>query len=104
MVVVVSDSPVFLATFAEAADSSRLMVWETKLLVVTRLNKQNVYKLLQDFWTFSMMNTIFLIKKGKPEQRYDSEYCTNCTGQIIVILNTDRKTVWVGLLPLHSVR
>ncbi|XP_050733479.1 uncharacterized protein LOC127007033 isoform X3 [Eriocheir sinensis] len=70
-VVVVSDDPAFLAAFAEAADSGRLMVWETRLLVVTRLAKTQLSWLMQDYWTFSMMNTMFLI--SLPE--YDDERC-----------------------------
>ncbi|XP_050733482.1 uncharacterized protein LOC127007033 isoform X4 [Eriocheir sinensis] len=70
-VVVVSDDPAFLAAFAEAGDSGRLMVWETRLLVVTRLAKTQLSWLMQDYWTFSMMNTMFLI--SIPE--YDDERC-----------------------------
>ncbi|KAK8393813.1 hypothetical protein O3P69_006850 [Scylla paramamosain] len=42
------------------ADKGRLMVWETRLLVITRLPLSNLQDLLQNYWTFSMMNTMFL--------------------------------------------
>ncbi|XP_063889389.1 uncharacterized protein LOC135116113 [Scylla paramamosain] len=60
LVVVFSDSPTFLSVFAEMADKGRLMVWETRLLVITRLPLSNLQDLLQNYWTFSMMNTMFL--------------------------------------------
>ncbi|XP_063875821.1 uncharacterized protein LOC135108590 [Scylla paramamosain] len=64
-VVVVSDNFAFLAAFAEASDNSRLMVWETRLLVVTRLDMTRIQTMLQDYWIFSMMNTMFLQLKNK---------------------------------------
>ncbi|XP_063889388.1 uncharacterized protein LOC135116112 [Scylla paramamosain] len=60
LVVVFSDNPTFLSVFAEMADKGRLMVWETRLLVITRLPLSNLQDLLQNYWTFSMMNTMFL--------------------------------------------
>ncbi|XP_063875200.1 uncharacterized protein LOC135108304 [Scylla paramamosain] len=69
-VVVVSDDPVFLAAFAEESDRGRLMIWETKLLVVTRLDMLRVEDLLQDYWTFSMMNTMFLTPKYWEKERW----------------------------------
>uniref|UniRef100_A0A0P4W7L5 Ionotropic glutamate receptor C-terminal domain-containing protein n=1 Tax=Scylla olivacea TaxID=85551 RepID=A0A0P4W7L5_SCYOL len=60
LVVVFSDNSTFLSVFAEIADKGRLMVWETKLLVITRLPLSNLQDLLQNCWTFSMMNTMFL--------------------------------------------
>ncbi|XP_063889393.1 uncharacterized protein LOC135116116 [Scylla paramamosain] len=60
LVVVFSDNSTFLSVFAEIADKGRLMVWETKLLVITRLPLSNLQDLLQNYWTFSMMNTMFL--------------------------------------------
>lgn len=69
MVVVLSDDPAFLAAFAEVSDHGRLMVWETRLLVVTRLAIPHVRALLQDYWTFSMMNTMFAKPEGIPVKR-----------------------------------
>ncbi|XP_045114476.1 uncharacterized protein LOC123506447 isoform X2 [Portunus trituberculatus] len=60
LVVVFSDNPTFLSVFAEMADEGRLMVWETKLLVITRLPLSSVEDLMQNYWTFSMMNTMFM--------------------------------------------
>ncbi|XP_042224455.1 ionotropic receptor 93a-like [Homarus americanus] len=59
-VVVVSDSPSFLATFAASSDSGRLLVWTTKMLVVTRVPLPELRHLLHHYWVFSMMNTMFL--------------------------------------------
>ncbi|KAK8393816.1 hypothetical protein O3P69_006853 [Scylla paramamosain] len=59
LVVVFSDNPTFLSVFAEMVDKGRLMVWETKLLVITRLPLPNLQDLLKNYWSFSMMNTIF---------------------------------------------
>ncbi|XP_045585484.1 ionotropic receptor 21a isoform X2 [Procambarus clarkii] len=59
-VVVASEDPVFLAAFAQQAQRARLLVWETRLLLVTRLPLQQVQALLQRHWTFSMMNTILI--------------------------------------------
>ena len=64
LVVVLSDNPTFLSTFAEISDKGRLMVWETRMLVVTRLPMLTIRQLLQDYWTFSMMNTMFLRING----------------------------------------
>ncbi|XP_045114828.1 uncharacterized protein LOC123506645 [Portunus trituberculatus] len=60
LVVVFSDNPTFLSVFAEMADEGRLMVWETRLLVITRLALSNLENLMQNYWTFSMMNTMFM--------------------------------------------
>ncbi|XP_042233812.1 uncharacterized protein LOC121874001 [Homarus americanus] len=57
-VVVVSDDPAFLAAFAELSLKGRLLVWSTRLLVVTRLpllDLQHLHKLL------SMTNSMLLI-------------------------------------------
>ncbi|XP_063886360.1 ionotropic receptor 21a-like [Scylla paramamosain] len=65
MVVVVSHDPDFLFTFAEQSLKGRLLVWTTKLVVVTRLPILQVQALLSAHWTFSMMNTVFLNIKGE---------------------------------------
>ncbi|KAG7162336.1 Glutamate receptor U1-like 7, partial [Homarus americanus] len=57
-VVVVSDDPAFLAAFAEWSLKGRLLVWPTRLLVVTRLplpELHHLHKLL------SMTNSMLLI-------------------------------------------
>ncbi|XP_071527030.1 ionotropic receptor 21a-like [Panulirus ornatus] len=59
-VVVVSHDPAFLVAFAESSLKGRLLVWATRLVVVTRLTLPQLYALLPAHWTFSMMNTIFL--------------------------------------------
>nr|XP_027232838.1 uncharacterized protein LOC113824296 [Penaeus vannamei] len=59
-VVVLSDDPAFLASFAESSLRGRLLVWATRLLVVTRLPLQELRRLLALSWTFSMMNAMAL--------------------------------------------
>ncbi|XP_042211356.1 uncharacterized protein LOC121858786 [Homarus americanus] len=66
LVVVVSHDPVFLDTFAEWSLKGRLLVWATKLLVVTSLPLPQLHSLLSSHWTFSMMNTIFLNLEDTP--------------------------------------
>ncbi|XP_071527034.1 LOW QUALITY PROTEIN: ionotropic receptor 21a-like [Panulirus ornatus] len=63
-VVVVSHDPAFLVAFAESSLKGRLLVWATRLLVVTSLTLSQLYTLLPAHWTFSMMNTIFLNLEG----------------------------------------
>ncbi|XP_071527025.1 ionotropic receptor 93a-like [Panulirus ornatus] len=65
-VVVVSHDPAFLAAFAESSLKGRLLVWATRLLVVTRLTLPQLHALLPALWTFSMMNTIFLNLEETP--------------------------------------
>ncbi|XP_063612335.1 uncharacterized protein LOC134785833 [Penaeus indicus] len=60
-VVVLSDDPAFLASFAESSLRGRLLVWATRLLVVTRLPLQELRRLLSSSWTFSMMNAMALL-------------------------------------------
>ncbi|XP_071545437.1 uncharacterized protein [Panulirus ornatus] len=57
-VVVVSDDPVFLATFAEWSLKGRLLLWSTRLLVLTRLPLQQLQGLQK---TFAMTNAMLLI-------------------------------------------
>ncbi|ROT79299.1 Variant Ionotropic Glutamate Receptor [Penaeus vannamei] len=59
-VVVLSDDPAFLASFAESSLRGRLLVWATRLLVVTRLPLQELRRLLASSWTFSMMNAMVI--------------------------------------------
>ncbi|XP_037782032.1 uncharacterized protein LOC119578535 [Penaeus monodon] len=60
-VVVLSDDPASLASFAESSLRGRLLVWATRLLVVTRLPLQEIDGVLSTHWTFSMMNTMVAI-------------------------------------------
>ncbi|ROT70074.1 olfactory ionotropic receptor IR4 [Penaeus vannamei] len=55
-VVVLSDDPAFLASFAESSLRGRLLVWATRLLVVTRLPLQELRDFQKDF---SMINGTF---------------------------------------------
>ncbi|MPC18186.1 hypothetical protein E2C01_011062 [Portunus trituberculatus] len=68
MVVVVSLDPDFLVAFAEWSLKGRLLVWTTKLVVVTRLTIPQLQALLSAHWTFSMMNTVFLNIEGESKQ------------------------------------
>lgn len=63
---VASDDLTFLAAFAEVSDKGRLIVWETRLLVVTRLDIARLRSLLV-YWNFSMMNTMILRIEDTPE-------------------------------------
>ncbi|XP_047482917.1 uncharacterized protein LOC125034880 [Penaeus chinensis] len=70
-VVVLSDDPAFLASFAESSLRGRLLVWATRLLVVTRLPLHELRRLLSSSWTFSMMNAMaLLIDDGSGYQSY----------------------------------
>ncbi|ROT70077.1 Variant Ionotropic Glutamate Receptor [Penaeus vannamei] len=59
-VVVLSDDPAFLASFAESSLRGRLLVWATRLLVITRLPANDLSGLFHDHWTFSMMNVMLV--------------------------------------------
>ncbi|KAG7163521.1 Ionotropic receptor 93a-like 2 [Homarus americanus] len=73
-VVVASHDPVFLDTFAEWSLKGRLLVWATKLLVVTSLPLPQLHALLSSHWTFSMMNTILLNLEDTPPNLRHSVY------------------------------
>ncbi|XP_071527361.1 ionotropic receptor 93a-like isoform X2 [Panulirus ornatus] len=73
-VVVVSHDPAFLVAFAESSLKGRLLVWATRLLVVTSLTLPQLYALLPAHWTFSMMNTIFLNLEKTPSNVRASVY------------------------------
>ncbi|KAK3885058.1 hypothetical protein Pcinc_010712 [Petrolisthes cinctipes] len=60
VVVVVSDDQTFLATFAEWSLKGRLLVWSTRLLVVTRLPREDLVIILSSLRTFSMTNAMML--------------------------------------------
>ncbi|XP_069982157.1 probable glutamate receptor [Penaeus vannamei] len=57
-VVVLSDDPAFLASFAESSLRGRLLVWATRLLVVTRLPLQELRQLYQ---ALSLTNSALLV-------------------------------------------
>lgn len=59
-VVVASDDPDFLSAFAQMADDGRLTVWENRVLVVTRLERQQFLALMKNLWVLSMLNTMLL--------------------------------------------
>ena len=44
----------------EVYDKTRLIVWEMRLLVVTKLAIPRLRSVLRDYWDISMMNTLFL--------------------------------------------
>ncbi|XP_042866394.1 uncharacterized protein LOC122249515 [Penaeus japonicus] len=56
-VIVVSEDLTFLTLFAERSLKGRLLVWTTRLLLVTRLRLSELRAVLSSHWTFSMMNT-----------------------------------------------
>ncbi|XP_069190872.1 uncharacterized protein [Procambarus clarkii] len=60
-VVVVSDDLTFLATFAQWSLKGRLLVWSTRLLVVTRLPLHHLQQVLSNNYTFLMMNAMLLV-------------------------------------------
>ncbi|XP_050713412.1 uncharacterized protein LOC126996696 [Eriocheir sinensis] len=64
VVVVVSHDPAFLAAFAEWSLRGRLLVWSTRLVVVTRLALPQLRALLPAYWTFAMMNALVLNMEG----------------------------------------
>ncbi|XP_071535556.1 probable glutamate receptor [Panulirus ornatus] len=63
-VVLVSDDPTFLAAFAEWSLKTHLLVWPTRLLVVTQVP-------LSELWALQMMlsmtNSVLLIMKNEPK-------------------------------------
>ncbi|XP_045112357.1 uncharacterized protein LOC123505234 [Portunus trituberculatus] len=63
MVVVASFDREFLVAFAQWSLKLRLLVWTTKLVVVTHLPFTQLQALLPAYWTFSMMNAVFLNKE-----------------------------------------
>ncbi|KAG7174135.1 Glutamate receptor ionotropic, kainate 4-like 11 [Homarus americanus] len=63
-VVVVSDDPAFLATFAEWSLKGHLLVWSTRLLAVTHLPLPDLRYIHR---TFSRMNAMVVIVEDAPE-------------------------------------
>ncbi|KAG7162451.1 Glutamate receptor ionotropic, kainate 4-like 6 [Homarus americanus] len=66
-VVVVSDDPVFLTAFAEWSLKGRLLVWSTRLLVVTLLPLPELQHLHK---TFSMTNSMLLVVDDTISRRF----------------------------------
>ncbi|KAK8374544.1 hypothetical protein O3P69_007813 [Scylla paramamosain] len=66
MVVVVSASDAFLALFAKWALERRLLVWATRLLVVTTLPLSHLLLAARTHWSFSMMNTMLMNVEHTP--------------------------------------
>lgn len=67
-VLAVSEEPQFLVSVAEWAVRHRLLVWATRLLVLTRLPLEELKHIMVSYWTFSMMNSMVL----NVEERTDS--------------------------------
>ncbi|XP_063886437.1 uncharacterized protein LOC135114467 [Scylla paramamosain] len=63
MVVVASFDKEFLVAFAQWSLKLRLLVWTTKLVVVTHLAFTELQALLPAYWTFSMMNGVIFNKE-----------------------------------------
>ncbi|XP_063871788.1 glutamate receptor U1-like [Scylla paramamosain] len=61
VVVVVSDDPVFLAAFAQQAREGRLLVWATRLIVVSRRAPHRLHPLHQ---TLALTNSLLLLMDG----------------------------------------
>ncbi|XP_063871845.1 uncharacterized protein LOC135106557 isoform X2 [Scylla paramamosain] len=63
VVVVVSDDPVFLAAFAQQAREGRLLVWATRLIVVSRRAPHRLHPLHQ---ILALTNSLLLLVDGAP--------------------------------------
>ncbi|XP_042891363.1 uncharacterized protein LOC122265928 [Penaeus japonicus] len=70
--VVASADRGFLAAFAEAALRCRLLQWDTRLLLVTRLTPQDVRDLMRANWAFGMTNTMLLNTEERRGKRRGS--------------------------------
>ncbi|XP_042860396.1 ionotropic receptor 21a-like [Penaeus japonicus] len=70
-VVVASEDLNFLTSFAEVALQGRLLVWTTKLLLVTSVALQELRDVLRTHWVFSMMNAVVVVLEDKaPIQKW----------------------------------
>ncbi|XP_068201562.1 ionotropic receptor 21a-like [Palaemon carinicauda] len=76
-VVVLNDDSNFLETFAEGSLGGRLLVWTSRLLVITRLSISRLRFLMAHYWTFSMMNTIVLNLEGESPSDKGGVYFTS---------------------------
>lgn len=59
-VVVVSRDEELLGSLALEFRRGRLLLWGTRLVVVTQLDPPRLTHLLHTYWTFAMMNTLML--------------------------------------------
>lgn len=59
-VVVVSRDEELLGNLAHEFRRGRLLLWGTRLVVVTQLDPPRLTHLLHTYWTFAMMNTLML--------------------------------------------
>ncbi|XP_045611359.2 ionotropic receptor 21a-like [Procambarus clarkii] len=66
-VVVVSDDPAFLSAFAEVADEERLLVWSTRVLVVSNLDLGDLARLLASYRAFATMNVMAVTPEEEEE-------------------------------------
>ncbi|XP_064102698.1 uncharacterized protein LOC135212862 [Macrobrachium nipponense] len=56
----VSEDPRFLAELSRCVDRDRLLLWETKVLAVTKLPLHDLRDFLESSWVFSMTNAMVL--------------------------------------------
>ncbi|XP_053655872.1 ionotropic receptor 93a-like [Cherax quadricarinatus] len=96
--VVVSQDPVFLATFAEISLKKRLLVWDTKLLVLTCLSLTQLHTLISSYWTFTMMNTVFLNVESRLNLRVSMYTRLPYTSEGAKVVNFALWTIKRGLL------
>ncbi|KAK4311837.1 hypothetical protein Pmani_016697 [Petrolisthes manimaculis] len=58
--VLVSVDPAFIALWAKVADEERLLVWRSKVLVVSRLPRPSLHPLLSTHWALANMNVMLV--------------------------------------------
>ncbi|XP_068201561.1 ionotropic receptor 21a-like [Palaemon carinicauda] len=75
--VVLSEDSNFLETFAEGSLGGRLLVWTSRLLVITRLSFSRLRFLMSHYWTFSMMNAIVLNLEEESQSDKGGVYFTS---------------------------
>lgn len=68
-VLVVSDDPAFITTWARVADEGRLLVWTTKVLVVTRLPRLSLHPLMSSHWALANMNVMVVNAEEEEEEK-----------------------------------
>lgn len=66
VVVVVSDDPTFLAAFAQEAREGRLLVWATRLIIVTRRSPHHLHPVYK---TLAFTNSLLLLVDDTPEAK-----------------------------------
>ena len=69
-VILISEDYTYLEALGEASLKARLLVWETRLIVITSLSLNQVESLMISSWTFSHMNSILVNfeKSGKTQR------------------------------------